>query len=76
MKHEVFMKIKEVIVRSNLSRSTIYRKIKTGTFPRPYELSEGRVGWRESEINAWCESRMPASNRLRFVRSYFRVSPK
>lgn len=64
----VFLTLEEVQSRVKLSKVTIYRKIKAGTFPAQYELSTNRVGWRESEINEWCESRVKASSRLRVVR--------
>lgn len=33
-----------------LSRSTIYQRIKDGTFPRPISLGGRMVGWRASDI--------------------------
>lgn len=39
-----------------LSRSTIYRKMKDGTFPRPVEVNPGMVRWKESGIQAWMDS--------------------
>ncbi|MEM5295634.1 AlpA family transcriptional regulator [Burkholderia sp. JPY481] len=33
-----------------LSRSTIYQRIKDGTFPRPLSLGGRMVGWRASDI--------------------------
>ncbi len=33
-----------------LSRSTIYQRIKDGTFPRPISLGGRIVGWRASDI--------------------------
>jgi prophage regulatory protein len=47
----------EVIRRVNLSRSTIYRKMKLGTFPAPLDLSENRIAWPESDIDAWLMTR-------------------
>ena len=65
---EAYLKIQEVMTRVKLGRSTIYRNISAGTFPGAYELSEGRVGWRESEINSWCESRPAVRARVRVMR--------
>jgi len=39
--------------RTGLSRSTIYRKIKEGTFPAQLKISTNGAGWRESDINRW-----------------------
>lgn len=43
---------KQVESRIGLSRSTIYERIKTGTFPPPISLGSRSVGWIESEIDA------------------------
>lgn len=64
----VFLTLEEVQARVKLSKVTIYRKIKAGTFPAQYELSANRVGWRESEVDEWCESRVKANSRLRVAR--------
>lgn len=50
---ERVIRLKEVIVRTGLSRSTIYLHIKSGLFPKPISLGVRSVGWLESEIDAW-----------------------
>jgi prophage regulatory protein len=50
---ERFIRIKEVMSRTGLARSTIYMIIKQGRFPKPIKLSLNTVGWLESEINGW-----------------------
>ena len=47
------LRIRTVLTRSGLSRSTLYRKIGQGTFPKQVRISEYCCGWRESEINRW-----------------------
>lgn len=44
---------------AGISRTTAWRLQNTGDFPRPVVLSPGRVGWRESEVQAWRASRVP-----------------
>lgn len=44
---------KEVEARTKLSRSTIYARIKNGTFPAPVPLGPKSVGWIESEIDSF-----------------------
>lgn len=44
---------KTVRDRTGLSRSTIYRKMKDGTFPAKVEISTNGVGWHESDIDLW-----------------------
>jgi len=50
---EKILRIRTVLERTGLSRSTIYRKMQDGTFPSQVKLSEHCSGWRESEINRW-----------------------
>jgi prophage regulatory protein len=61
------IRLKTVINRSGLSRSTVYRKINEGTFPPRVKVSLNGVGWRESELNRWISDpvgyRQPAHER-------------
>jgi prophage regulatory protein len=47
------IRMKTVQARTGLSRSTIYRKIAEGTFPRQMKISANGAGWHESDINRW-----------------------
>ena len=47
------LRIKTVLERTGLSRSTLYRKIERGTFPRQVRISIRCAGWRESAVNGW-----------------------
>jgi prophage regulatory protein len=47
------LRLKSVLERTGLSRSTLYRKIQEGTFPRALRISARCTGWRESDIEAW-----------------------
>jgi len=46
--------------RTSLKKSSIYAAIRAGTFPAPVRLSALAVAWRESDVNAWIESRSAA----------------
>ena len=48
----------EVEARTGLSRSTIYAWMQQGEFPKPVALGSRLVGWRESDVNAWLETRL------------------
>ncbi|PIT05469.1 DNA-binding protein [Bradyrhizobium nitroreducens] len=50
---ERIIRLKTVLARTGLSRSTIYRKIAEGTFPAQLKISTNGAGWRESDINRW-----------------------
>jgi prophage regulatory protein len=52
------LRIKTVLDRTGLSRSTLYRKIDRGEFPKQVKLSERCAGWRESAIEAWLRNPM------------------
>ena len=47
------VRLKTVLARTGLSRSTLYRKIGEGTFPRQVQISVHGAGWHESSINRW-----------------------
>ncbi len=61
---------KQVEARTGLSRTTIYDRINPksprydSTFPKPISLGPGAVGWVESELNSWIESRIVASREM------------
>lgn len=52
------LRLKAVLERTGLSRSTLYRKIQKGTFPRQVHISTRCAGWRESAVNAWMRNPM------------------
>lgn len=47
----------DVQARTGLSRSSIYRLMDLGLFPRPVRLNTRAVAWREDDIEAWIASR-------------------
>jgi prophage regulatory protein len=42
------------------SRSTIYKRISEGEFPKPVKLGAKSVGWVEEEVAAYNEARIAA----------------
>jgi len=60
--------------RTGLSRSTIYRKIKEGTFPAQLKISTNGAGWKESDINRWVANpagwRPRSRNEFDFLNDY------
>jgi prophage regulatory protein len=59
------IRLPEVVRRTALSRSQIYRLIELGTFPRQIPLGERAAGWIEEEVNGWLRERIERSrNRL------------
>ncbi len=45
-----FLRLPEVIHISGCGRTSIYEKIKTGKFPKPYPLGARAVGWLAEDI--------------------------
>jgi prophage regulatory protein len=47
------LRLNAVLDLTGLSRSTLYRKIANGSFPRQVQLSTRCVGWRTSALAEW-----------------------
>ncbi len=47
----------DVLTATGLSRSTIYRMMESGEFPKPTKLGVRAIGWRESSVIDWIEAR-------------------
>ena len=58
------VRLPEVLEVTGLSRTTIWRREREGSFPAPFRLGgEGAraVGWREQDIYDWIDSLSPAA---------------
>ena len=49
------LRLPEVMDRTGLKRSTIYKRIKFDKFPRQVCLGGDNVGWIEDEIDGWID---------------------
>lgn len=52
-----FLAEPDVELRTGLSRSTLYAMMAEGDFPRPVRLGKRAVGWTETAIVQWLDSR-------------------
>lgn len=50
-------KLPETLSVTGLGRTSVYEAIKAEQFPQPVRLGKRAVGWRESDLIAWIESR-------------------
>jgi len=50
---DTILRLPAVKAATGLSRSTIYERMRQGTFPAPVPLGGKAVGWLESEVGAW-----------------------
>lgn len=52
------LRINAVLDRTGLSRSTLYRKMERGDFPRQVKISDRCAGWFEAHVEHWLHNRM------------------
>ena len=53
-----FLRISEVIHRVGVSRPTIYRWMREGTFPKQIAIGANSVVWLESDVTKWMEDQI------------------
>jgi prophage regulatory protein len=51
------MNLNDVLATLGISKSTLYRLIGAGQFPKPFKLSERLNGWRVEVVEAWLMSK-------------------
>lgn len=51
------LRIGDVMELTGLSRTTIWRREREGTFPNRVKLGPNAVGWRADEVRDWIDSR-------------------
>lgn len=56
-----FLKDKEVATIVGVSRATIWRWVKRGTFPVPHELGPNTTAWARDEVDTWLTQRTGAN---------------
>lgn len=53
-----FIKLKDVLAITGLSRSFVYALAQKGEFPKPVKLSERSSAWVKSEVDEWIDARI------------------
>jgi prophage regulatory protein len=53
-----FWRLNKVLQESGLSKSTLYDLMRKGEFPAGVRLADQAVGWLDTEVKAWQESRV------------------
>jgi prophage regulatory protein len=53
-----FIRRSQVETRTGLARSTIYKLISEGKFPKPIKITDRAVAWLSDEIDKWIEVRV------------------
>ena len=54
------LRVPQVLEATGIGRSTLWRRVKDGSFPRPVRLGPQSVGWRRSDVADWIETRPAA----------------
>ena len=54
----MLLKIQKVIELTTLSRSTIYRLVEIGKFPKPVKLTTRTIGWVEEEVKEFIQNKI------------------
>jgi len=55
--HQLLL-LREVLTKTRLSSTTIWRLEKTGKFPKRLKIGVKRVAWRSSDIDAWLATKV------------------
>ncbi len=61
MTHQTISRIGTVSKMTGLPKSSIYRKVADGEFPKPVKLGERSSGWVTQEIQDWLDDRIKQS---------------
>ena len=56
------IRLPEVMSRVGLGRSTIYRWMSEGKFPKPVQLGGHAVAWVEEEVEVWISAQLCAKH--------------
>lgn len=59
------LRLPDVIQKTGMSRSQIYRLIDQNAFPSQIQLSDRLSGWIEAEVECWLQERIDQSRRRR-----------
>lgn len=70
---ERLLRGRDVFRLVTLSRTTVWRRVREGTFPAPVSLGSTRIAWRESDIAAWMAAQRLTTDMAPLVRTATRV---
>lgn len=62
-KKYTLLKLAEVMEKTLLRKSSIYLKMKEGTFPKPINLTSRSIAWVEDDIDKWIENLIKQSRK-------------
>lgn len=53
----MFLRLRDVLEITALSRSSLYRYMDSGDFPKQYKLGSRSVAWKKDEVESWISQR-------------------
>ena len=56
-------RLPRVLARAGISKSTVYRLISEGSFPRPVPLGARAVGFVSEEVTSWIDAQVAARDK-------------
>ena len=59
-----FLRLPAVKNRTALSGSSIWAKVKNGTFPKPIKLSKNITAWNAADVEKWAQSLIKARDEM------------
>lgn len=57
-----FLNLEQVETKTTLCKSTIYKLMKNGEFPKNFTVSGKRKAWLESDVEGWMMSKIEGCN--------------
>lgn len=57
-------RLPKVLARAGLGKSTVYKLISEGKFPRPVSIGARAIGFVSEEVDEWINSRVAARNQM------------
>jgi prophage regulatory protein len=55
------IRLPTVVDKTGLSRSSIYKRMHSGDFPKSLSLGSRSVGWYAADVDKWIEQKVTAS---------------
>ncbi len=56
--HRSLIRKRTVLSRVGLGNTSIYKRIKEGTFPKPVPIGDRAVAWDSEAIDSWIENKI------------------
>jgi len=62
--HRSLIRKRTVLSRVGLGNTSIYKRIKEGTFPKPVPIGDRAVAWDSEAIDSWIEAKINQGEKI------------